>query len=189
MFEMSIVLWNVRDVCCYLWRAKYRTVIYLFTSPSQQCLVVAHWLAAFAVFSPSTLFFSPYILFSILGKTCIDLSWFPLLKSPPPPLLSLSHLQWRVSGWSGGRGQCAASLVTRGPSRGRGAAARRFMAGRSVKASIRRAGNAPTLPAVVRSTNEWKLGNPSVWFSVIRGLAVCGLGPGLYCEPFLTWAL
>lgn len=68
--------------------------------------------------------------------------------------MSVSHLassQWRVSGWSGGRGRRVASPVTPGSSRGRGAAVRRRMAGLSARVFTRRAGSAPTRPAAVRS--------------------------------------
>lgn len=70
--------------------------------------------------------------------------------------MCLSHLlspQWRVSGWSGGRGRGAASPVTAARSRGSGAAARPCTAGPSARVFTRRAESAPTHLAAVRTTN------------------------------------
>lgn len=115
---------------------------------------------------------------------------------PPPSSTSLSlhiclvSLQWRASGWSGGHGRDAAWRATQGPSRGRGAAVLRCTAGLNVKAPIRRAGTAPTLPAAVRRTNEClvftltrsrrpscKHGNMHyLWIGTWFGVSVC-FGP------------
>lgn len=138
-------------------------VIYLFSVPTlRTCSILTFFplcLLSFCTFR------FPRILFP--SKIWINLSWFPrvsqnlppstFIHSPVSPYLLpslLPSVQWRASGWSGGRGRDAAWLATREPSRGRGAAVRRCTAGLSVRAPMRRAENAPTLPAVVRHTNE-----------------------------------
>lgn len=134
------------DVCllCYLWTYQiFRCYFphFLF------CFFGAYWLSVFVVLSPLHLY---PLCFSPLKKPNSS----PSAIHPLSSRSLLSCLQWRVSGWSGGRGRSAAWRATRGPSSGRGAAARQSTAGPSVRAFTRRAENAPTLPAAVRSADR-----------------------------------
>lgn len=89
-----------------------------------------------------------FSLLTSLALSPVSLSLLSFVSIHPSS--STPRLQWRASGWSGGRGPDAASPATRDPSRGRDDAARRSTAGPNVKAPIRRAETAPTLHAVVR---------------------------------------
>lgn len=125
-----------------------------------------HFLCPISFLSPTPFFF-PHNPLSFSSKNLDQLISISHVSLNPPhsifihsplSLLICIHLspcvQWRASGWSGGHGQDAASLVIRAPRRGRDAAARRRMAGPNVRAPIRRAETAPTLRVVVRLTNE-----------------------------------
>lgn len=101
---------------------------------------------------------------------------YPNSLSPPASTsMCLSHLlspQWRVSGWSGGRGRGAASPVTAARSRGSGAAVHPCTAGPSARVFTKRAESAPTRPAAVRITNlRWRgrLAPVVVWVGMQSG--------------------
>lgn len=159
-----------------LFRGCVRSVKFICAPPLKLfscCLLTLSSSGLFLSLSPPHPIYTSHLLSSLLNSCLLASISTPSPSPRLPPSLSLSlpAVQWRASGWSGARGQNAAWPATRGPRWGKGAAVPRCMAGLSVRGFIRRAGNAPTLHAVVRRRKEKK--STQTWHFICFWTTLC----------------